>query len=895
MISDDHEQRILLPRGITAAQAEAHGVRSVLDPADLPDELKNSKYATGSGLLFPWNSPISGTVWQFRPDEPIANPQGDPVKYVFGHGQQMVLNQLRITEEGPLLVQEGTMQSLAAAVYAHEGWSVAGMSGCWSWRKGETQVAIPDLMICDGRDVVIGLDADAATNRDVYDAGTALKEAILAEGAHAVHFLWLSGHGQKAGLDDVLGTRPAERRTEYLMRALQHVEEKPAKARPAKKTRGTIALADPSRPTIMINDDRRDVINSLTDALRARFDGDTLFGYGGILARRDNAVVTPITDGMFADLAAEAALCVTINAKGDANPAWPDEKTCKAVLSRSDRFSQLERISQVPFVRPDGSICQTPGYDEETATFLVLDESIERVDVPDTPSGDEVRWAVKLLTEEWLGDLFAIMPEPEDKANCLAMILTPLIRGLVPLAPLAVVDGLQMGVGKNLLADLLSIMVHGKPAKPLPYSLEDEENKKVITASFRAGHDLFVFDEAHTIQGRNLARSITSITYSDRILGVSNMIEFPNKVTWVSLGNNVSVNGDLARRVYRIRLAPTTPNPQDRDVSSYRHPDIKRWTADHRAELIAAALTLVRAWFTAGPDGGRGPENPNGRRFGSFEPWGGMVGGILDNAGVQGFLGSLVEWRSETDYETTWWADHLSWLHRQFGDTEFTVSDVVAKMRSSRSGTVEHPPRLEDHGAQGYNRTLGLAYGRVKGRVMNHLQLVKTAETSGHGNRWRVLDHRPGSNVSDLPQSVQGPDLDETASEGDGAVKSETFPPSEEGVNMQVSTPSGEMIDRIDGSLLHEENLYIHIHDIYKEKSVGTGTRVYPVYPNYPPAEVPGEAGADPLASLLPLCEPAQPRVCPDCDGPETLTPSGFWYACERCAPLTFTPRDGRV
>ena len=869
-IADHHEQEILLPRGITAAQAEGFGVRSISTREELPEALQNSKYATVPGLLFPWNSPLQGVVLQYRPDEPVANPQGDPVKYLFPGGTQMVLNQLRETNDGPLLVQEGTMQSLAAAVYTHPGWSVYGMSGCWSWRKGETQVAIPDLMVVDGRDVVISLDADAGTNRDVYDAGMSLKEAMEAEGAHSVQFLWLAGHGSKAGLDDVLGSRPMDRRAAYLQRALEHAEDKPAKTRPNKRGGGggaarAVALADPNRPTIMVNDDRRDVINQMTEALRTRWDGDRLFGYGGILAQRTDASVVPVTDGVFADLISEAALTVTINSKGEASPAWPDDKAMKAVLSRADSFATLDRISQMPFVRPDGTICQTSGYDEETATFLVLDESVTSVEVSETPTDDDVNSAVKLLTEEWLGDLFAIMPEPEDRANCLAMMLTPLIRGMVPLAPLAVVDGLQMGVGKNLLADLLAILTTGKPANPLPYSREDEENKKVITSSFRAGHDLFIFDEAHTIEGRNLARAITSITYSDRILGVSNMIEFPNKVTWVALGNNVNVNGDLSRRVYRIRLAPNEANPQDRDVSSYRHPNIKRWTTEHRSELIAAALTIIRAWFA-----GERVESAAGRRFGSFELWGGMLGGILDNAGVEGFLGSLVEWRSETDYETAWWAEHLRWLVAKFGAEPFTVPDVVTKMKNSNH--VEHPPRLDDHKVTGYNRLLGLAYGRVKNRVIADLQLVKVADYAGHSNQWQVLDRRINPPVKD-----EGSERTDEPTEGGPVETSEREPAA-------TPDPRVDRVVRVDrSSATREKNQSNTVYSTREDFSEPAEKAIYPIYPNYPSTD-----GADPLSSLLPLCSPVPARVCPDCETEEELTPSGFWYACRSCTPRTF-------
>jgi hypothetical protein len=438
-----------------------------------------------------------------------------------------------------------------------------------------------------------------------------------------------------------------------------------------------------------------------------------------------------------------------------------------------------------------------------------------------------------------------------------------------------VVDGLQMGVGKNLLADVVSIVAHGAEADPLPYSRDDVENRKVITAKFRSGDDLFVFDEAHVIEGPQLAKSITSITYTDRILGVSNMIEFPNRVTWVALGNNVAVNGDLARRVYRIRLAPNEANPQDRDSQSFRHPNLRRWTKEHRHELVAACLTLVRAWFTGAKE-----ENPAGRRFGSFEAWGGMVGGILDNAGIEGFLGSLVEWRSETDYETTHWSEHLTWLRGQFGDGEFTVAEVVKKMRAS-SAQVEHPPRLEDHSATGYNRLLGLAYRRVKNRYIAGLQLVKTREIAGHGSWWTVLDRTvdTGGKEETFQESTQGENLS----------NSET-PRSDQMLVTGISSPPTR----------EQKSLHIHGSETYTYGNASMAAdgsnkpaspnaepvRAYSLYPNYPTTE-----GADPLASLLPLAADVPAPECPDCDQPEELVPGAHWFACPRCHPGTFSSR----
>ena len=224
---------------------------------------------------------------------------------------------------------------------------------------------------------------------------------------------------------------------------------------------------------------------------------------------------------------------------------------------------------------------------------------MDRLDIPDQPSAEEAAAAARFLLDEWLGD----MPfrDQASRASALALVLTPFIRGLVPLVPLAVVSGLQPGVGKGLFGDCVSILVTGQAQVPLPYVTDDEDEiRKQITAAFRQGTDLFCFDEAHDIKGAALCRALTSITYTDRILGVSKMAEFPNQVTWMSLGNQVSVNADMNRRAHWIELHPDCPDPQDRPESAFAHPDLRTWTTAYRPELVTAALVVIRAWFAAG-------------------------------------------------------------------------------------------------------------------------------------------------------------------------------------------------------------------------------------------------------------------------------------------------------
>jgi hypothetical protein len=472
-----------------------------------------------------------------------------------------------------------------------------------------------------------------------------------------------------------------------------------------RKKNETAALAKETkdgRPIIVVNEDKKAVIEQVIASLKERYDGDNVFCYGGILSRRKGTRMEPITKDALYRLLSESTRCVALNSRGQASDAWPDAPSIGAILSSADEFAELRRIVTIPFVRPDGSIVTTSGYDEPTATFTVLDDDLDGLSV-----SDDIPGMRKFILDDWLGDFLPALPTPADLANLIGLMLTPLIRGLVPLAPLAIIDGMQMGVGKNLLADLLSIIVTGAPASPLPYTKDDDETRKVITSAFRQGSPLFVFDEAHTIEGGSFSRALTSVTYTDRLLGGSTMGNYPNTVTWLALGNQVQVNADMNRRVYYIGLMATVPNPQDRDPRMFRHPDIRAWTREHRAEILSALLSLVRGWMDAGR-----PLVEHMPTIGSFESWSQMIGGILTHAGIDGFLTNLVEKRSESDYHRAYWLEHLTWLERTF-TAPFTTQDVTAKLKLRGAAA---PPDLDDVSSPSYPRQLGQAYGRMKGQ-----------------------------------------------------------------------------------------------------------------------------------------------------------------------------------
>lgn len=497
-----------------------------------------------------------------------------------------------------------------------------------------------------------------------------------------------------------------------------------------------VAATPVERPMIIANEDRLLVWKGITKCLQDRWDGERLFDFGGVICERRETTMRPLNRAGLDSLTTET--CNIVNRKfnqrtqKESFPSTAAEaRILDMILSRPEEFSKLEKLSQVPFVRPDGTICATEGYDAATHTFLELDPVLRGIDIPESPTKEQVLWAKDLLLTELLGD-FPLHTD-SDKANALATLLTPFVRDLVPVSPLAVIDAKEAGSGKNLLADIISVLFTGRSIQTLPYSTDDAEQRKVITSAFRDGHSVLLFDEAHQIEGANFARALTSHTYQDRILGSSVIAEFPNNRTWISLGNQVQIKGDMARRVYRVRLEYEGARPESRPADLFRHPDLRQWAMDNRAQLVKACLILVRAWYALDRPVAKLPF-----RMGSFEKWQEILAGILWVAGVDGFLANVPQWRSESDFERQHLVSHLQWLHQQYMGNTFTAAQATETLRRDR--TAEHPPGMDDPFQEGYARRMGQWYARVKDRVLDGLRLIKL-EGQGHTGvaKWMVI------------------------------------------------------------------------------------------------------------------------------------------------------------
>jgi len=797
-LTEQHAAYLCEQAAITPEVARAAGIRSASSVEQLPEWAKSWGEQAVPAIVFPWRSPSGEVVEQVRPDTPVGEQ-----KYLWPKGQTSILNAARPAtgEHDTVLIVEGTKQGWAAAAYAPANVAVYAVGGCRNWSSDG--IPLTDLMVVEGKQVVILLDADAGSNRDVYDAGVALAQACRAEACDGEpRFVWLPG-GRSTGIDDLLARRPQEKRAGFLAQQIklavestgQQKQVKPAAKVPSAKkdVEFTTPMAGAGdRPVVYLDGDRLSMVNEITDLLVKRWNTIRLFCHGDKLSWLKGQLMKPVDEGTFLDITAQTCRTAhrVVNSEGiqtGLRDVWVDPSTVKVVQSRADHFAELDLVARAPFVRPDGTICRTNGYDEATRTMVVMDAELVGIDVPDEPTADEIAQARKLILDEWLGDF--PFPDEANRANALALVLTPFVRSMMYVVPLAVIDGLAPGVGKNLLVDCILLMFLGEKPELMGYNRDDDEFRKLLTSAFMTGPEVLVFDEAHHLDGASLARALTGAYWKDRLLGGNNIKGYPNRATWISLGNNVRVEGDVFRRVYRIALRPREANPEDRDTHSFRHPHLEDWTKQNRADLVRAALTLVRAWFSAGK-----PRPAGGVTFGSFEKWAETLGGIVETAGQPDFLGNLRAWRSESNLAAGYWAAHLAWLMDGFDSAEFTARDVRARLQTDKDA--EYPPISADIADKvAYPKALGEAYARFRDRSFGGIRLRRPLDMNGkpkeaRGGRalWMVEpDEDDGLNSAGSPGNNPSPDSAEFgASQGPNSAGSGRF----DGPNSAGSTAS---------------------------------------------------------------------------------------------------------
>ena len=326
----------------------------------------------------------------------------------------------------------------------------------------------------------------------------------------------------------------------------------------------------------------------------------------------------------------------------------------------------LNGIITCPAFAGDGSLILDNGY--HGASGLWHHRTLTSLpEIPKSPSQQQIATA-----RETIADIFCDFPFVDDasRANTYALTILPFVRHLIDgPTPLHASDAPTPATGKDLLAKTALLPALGYLPGVTTAAKDADEWRKKITSELTAGRPAIVWGNiTYRLDSEHLAAVLTETTWSDRVLGQTRVITLPNLAVWVATGNNLTFSKELARRVVWIRLDARIEAPEQR--RGFKHPDLLQHIRSNRGKIVHAALTLAQAWLAA--------DRPSGKQvMGSFESYVAVVGGILDVAGIEGFLGNADELRKQADTETGEWRAFVSTWWDRWHDSWIGVKDLA--------------------------------------------------------------------------------------------------------------------------------------------------------------------------------------------------------------------------
>ena len=381
----------------------------------------------------------------------------------------------------------------------------------------------------------------------------------------------------------------------------------------------------------------------------------------------------------------------------------------------------VEAIVRCPVLDSRGRLVGARGYDRSGLYY----DPPDGYEVAATPTGPEaVEIARDFLLAEWLGEFpFA---SATDRAHALALLLLPFVRRMIDgPTPLHIIEASERGTGKSLLAEVLCAPALGQFPAGSPLSPSEEEVRKRLLSALLARPAVVFFDNLDgRVDSPALCTALTSPRFEDRVLGVSANAAPVVDCAWVATANNLDLSTDLARRSIRCRLDRGTERPWEYRAKR----ELRPWTMEHRPLITAAALTLCTAWVEAGA-------RPGAATLGSFEAWAKVIGGILEHAGVPGFLANVREVYDQADpVQLEWRQLVVEWWHA------FGVERVGATKLVGLADDHELLASVLASAVTGRAKATRVGRGlqRQRGRIFAGLRVVGAFDATANGSLWSL-------------------------------------------------------------------------------------------------------------------------------------------------------------
>jgi hypothetical protein len=295
-------------------------------------------------------------------------------------------------------------------------------------------------------------------------------------------------------------------------------------------------------------------------------------------------------------------------------------------MQRDDRaLPTIVAVSTLPLVLADGHVLADDKFDRwRGIDFRIQTEVAATVPKPGSVTDDQLEEAMRFLTDVWLVD---VATGYVGKCIVVAAALTLIERSLLDQRPVFFVTAGRRGGGKTTTLTMLVKAVTGILPAAAAWSSNEEERRKALLAYFMFGVPYILWDNiarGTQITCPHIEKSCTAAFYSDRKLGVSEMVATAASTIHFFTGNNIGPKSDLASRSLEVRLDLDRHDPENR---RFAHADPIGWTDEHRADILRALYTIL-----LGNPALKKPQNAPMRT--RFKMWYRLVGSAVEHAAM---------------------------------------------------------------------------------------------------------------------------------------------------------------------------------------------------------------------------------------------------------------------
>ena len=246
---------------------------------------------------------------------------------------------------------------------------------------------------------------------------------------------------------------------------------------------------------------------------------------------------------------------------------------------------------------------------------------------------------MRLLQEPWADFPFVspgddISPDVCRSAVIYSMFIAANRRALEIAPGIAISShGEGMSNGKTLAGEVICTIATGDIPTPVSLSPDFSEQRKEIISHLVEGDGCLFMDNIANgtrFDSAPLAIAMTNPRFKARLLGANKQIEASTRTMPVATGNALNLAGDLASRLMMARIDTGLERPEDRSVTGFKIPDLRRWVVEHRQQLVAAVHTIVRGYLQECRSRGGTPGHVADRREVSGTRFGGRCDVLRD-------------------------------------------------------------------------------------------------------------------------------------------------------------------------------------------------------------------------------------------------------------------------